>query len=846
MIESVRASKEELSARYGIPERLAVRILALRSRGLGVSGALLEEAVRSPKIAEFLLSADLLERAAKLDKAKLRRLGAEAQALSVVGGVLCLEEEVQAETVGDATPERLPAQVPRRSSARGLDARESRQAFPAEEISRLKLVILTAVDASAKVEALRRIALAPLGHEEKGVLALRAVADPSPEVRREAAEVLASMGLDGELAEALKTAASGSARQKELAIRKIALLGRRIGPAERSVAMAALVSMLEFEKDAAVLKETLAALSAFSETIASRSETLASLARHLVRILAEHFAALASQARVLLDAVGAMKNPETPSILWKEAEGTGDRALRAFFLESFFSMELPKDLERTLCRIAAEDLSVRPLEDLESRRVADALRLRGDAALEALLETVPVLKEEARALLLPVLDSVASGPDINAKLRNRTAEYFLQALREGSRALRTGIIEARLCSHPGLDPALKRKLAADFILNLHSFRAERIHNLTAGAIRRIGRAAEEPLVQAVKKSPHQVERDEAARLLAELAEEEREDRDIVVRIVEFLRSPEAGERIPVGLVVRCAGRAAHGPLAPEALVAELLADFGARVGKVPYSFDLVAALGWLASAPACDAGRASETALKFMDLLDSPMPDVEVNETHGDEGTHLFVGAQTTVYTDLIPELLAGLRRISEAGRVAPGVRRRLAERLRERYAAVTEYREIWAPGNVVQLGEVLVAFASAPGTGSEERKLLVNALRTNLRNLGTVQILAEVFARADEDEPAYVESLEAFISEILAFLDRREYQEREDQRILVEALGRVAGNRRLAANRAEGERRRERIVEMLLENANWIRQARPILRSLGESPNLPKALRKRAQEGGA
>src|SRR5206468_2187673 len=101
MIESVRASKEELISRYGIPERLAVRILALRARGLGTSGALIEEAVRSPKTAEFLLTPDLLERAAKLDKTRLRRLGAVARALSVVNGVLCLEEEVQAESVGD-------------------------------------------------------------------------------------------------------------------------------------------------------------------------------------------------------------------------------------------------------------------------------------------------------------------------------------------------------------------------------------------------------------------------------------------------------------------------------------------------------------------------------------------------------------------------------------------------------------------------------------------------------------------------------------------------------------------------------------------------------------------------
>jgi len=848
MIRAARATREELVSKYRLSERLTVRILALAARGLGVTGAVLEEAARIPAVAEALLSPELM--AQGLDTARLRKAGPGGESLAVVKGVLCLQEEVQAEESEPAEESQLPAPVRGRPSgvapAGGLDAQEMRRVFPAEEIARLKVVLLTSVDPGAKVEALRRMALAPIGDEEKGVLALRAIADSAPDVRREAAQVLERMGLDPELADSLRSASTGTARQKEVALRKIALLGRKAGPAEQSVATAALVSALEFEKEPAVLKEILAALSGFAGPIAARPDVVATLARHLVRSLAESYAAISSQARILLDDLGAQRKQDVPAILWKEVEGSGDRRLRTFFLEALFAHPLPKELDRALCRLAAEDLSARPLEDLESRRLADALRLRGNTALEALLEAVPELKEEARALLLPVLDTVASGPDIQTRLRNRTAEYFLQALRDGSRTLRTGIIEARLVAHPDLDPALKRKLAADFIANLHAYKASRIHDLTAGAIRRIGPAAEEALVNAIRKSPHAEERDTAARLLAEIAEEERGDGDAVARIAKFLRSQEEGTRIPVGLAVRTAARAVHGPVAPPELVAALLVAYGSRVGKVAYNYDLVAALGWLASSPVADPGRAADVALKFMDLLDSPMPDVEVNETRGDEGTHLFFGAQTSVYTALIPEILTGLRRILESGRSAPGVRSRIAERLCARYAAVTEYREVWAPGNVGELGELLGAAASAPDIDPASRRLLIAALRGNLRNLGTVRVLAGVFARTDEEERSYLEALEGFVGEVMAYLDRPEYRERDDQRLLIESLGRVAGNRRLAADRKESERRRERIVELLLEHAGWLREARPLLRTLGEVENLPKALRARARGGGA
>src|SRR5262245_2103034 len=97
MIRPARATRDELLSKYGLSERLAVRVLALAAGGLGVTGAVLEEAARVPAVADAILSPEVLERGIGLDTAAVRRIGPGGQVLAVVDRILCLPGGVQGE-----------------------------------------------------------------------------------------------------------------------------------------------------------------------------------------------------------------------------------------------------------------------------------------------------------------------------------------------------------------------------------------------------------------------------------------------------------------------------------------------------------------------------------------------------------------------------------------------------------------------------------------------------------------------------------------------------------------------------------------------------------------------------
>ena len=75
--------------------------------------------------------------------------------------------------------------------------------------------------------------------------------------------------------------------------------------------------------------------------------------------------------------------------------------------------------------------------------------------------------------------------------------------------------------------------------------------------------------------------------------------------------------------------------------------------------------------------------------------------------------------------------------------------------------------------------------------------------------------------------------------LDRPEYSELEDQWTLIEALGRACRAKQIGRTKAESDERKRRITDLLLERQGKFTGIRELLRALGESEHLPKALKK-------
>ncbi|MHC4605932.1 MAG: hypothetical protein ACYTAF_03255, partial [Planctomycetota bacterium] len=331
-MKPARLSRDELKARLGISERLAVRVGALRSRGVELTLAVLEEAAAGEDLKKLLLSPGLLEGAKELTAEALKAMGGVAADLTMVpaaeggGRIVALEEEVLAEGASEGAETRgLPAEAASLQTLEGkmpsvLGDDEARRLFQPEEIARLKLTLLTGVDPAEKIEALRRLAYAPLPVDEKGMLALKCLGDTDAGVRREAATSLHALGLDRELAEALAGFAKGTGRQRALALEKIASLSGRLREFERRVAVSSIVAALRDEGDRHVLREMARALRPYADMLRANAEFLSLLSRHIVRVMVEYYDAVASEVRALFDAVAEGAGEEAAAVVWKETE----------------------------------------------------------------------------------------------------------------------------------------------------------------------------------------------------------------------------------------------------------------------------------------------------------------------------------------------------------------------------------------------------------------------------------------------------------------------------------------------------------------------------------------------
>ncbi len=840
MVEGVRLSKEELKSRYGLAERMAVRIGALLSKGLEVTGAVLEEAARTKELETLLLTPELLAKAASLDSDALRSMTTQPVSLVKTDGrrVLALEEETLAEQAWLVSREGgeagRVATLPAVSTPQGVGV-PTRGMFSLDEVGRIKLTLLTGVEPNAKIEALRKLGFAPLSTEERGVLSLRALGDSDAEVRREAAAALERLGLDRDLSDALRDASGGTPKQRQLALRKLASLAGRLSAVERSMTLSGLAALMEYEHDTNVLRELLTSLESFP---LAEGEALPKFANALVKIVAEHLAEVGPAARALLDAMTKRATPSTAAALWRAVDSINERRLKVFFFEALARMPMDAELEATLCRRAAEELSNSGAEDFETRRLADALLDRGDAALQAILAVLPAAKEGSRAHLVGIVDAIATSTKSSDAGRAAAGDALLALLRQGSRLVRTIIMEAKLPWQPSLPAALKGRFAADFITNLHAYRVTRIHDLTAAAIRKIGFDAEDSLRECIRKSPYPVERETAVALIADIAAESTDAR-AVAGAIEFLRQQEDAGRVPAGLVVRAVGRACVSAAAPADAVIGVVRDYTAKVGRATHSFDLLAALGWAGASAGCDVSGASDIALRLVGLLESPMPDLDVTETKTGEGMHLVIGGSTRVYTDLVPDLVAGIRRVMLTGRLAPNLEDDIVRRLCAKYADLVDYKDVWAPGNVVTLAEALGEISSASRTPDARRCRIIETLLGNVRNITMVRVLGLACCRPEDESKAFAELAGTFGRKAFQMLERPEYAEMDDQWALTEAVARTARSRQVGKTKAESDEFKRRVADLLLERIDKFAGARDLAKRLSESPHLPKAVKK-------
>ncbi|MBI3098409.1 MAG: hypothetical protein HYY93_09240 [Planctomycetes bacterium] len=876
MLRGVRLDRETLQTRYALSVRAVVRVGALLSRGVEITAAVLEQARPGSPTEGLLLAPEWVRGEAPVTKETLERARqrlspehrAETDAITLVESgevrVVALEEESLAEigfasagaAPGEAKPQ-TPSPPPERPGPLSLDfsrglphilrPEEAVGLFTPEEIGRLKLRLLSGVNAPEKIEALRRLTLAPIPAEEKGVLLLKAVVDDDPGVRKEAAQALRSLGMSADIAEAVGRLSEGDSRQKRLALGRLQKLLQGVSEGEQAVLLAVLLADFRTQSDLAVLRPTIDAIGLFAPVFARRPEFLQDLTRRVAEHLAVHFDALYESVLGLFRALAAEAPHAIIDPLWREMEQIRDRRLRAYLLLLLVPLPLKTGRKSELATLMVETVAGWDDAVIDCRRLSNGLKPLGEPAVQALIRKIPEAPEGQRVFLVRLLDDAAHAPSIPPRTAGRGADMLLDLLRTAKRPLRLAILECRLCHHPAVSEPVRRRFAEAIVSGIHEYHLSTAYTLLELALRRLGRAALEPTFSVAKSSPWPGEREVALRLLGDLLHDAPADDAVAKKcaaqavgmcrtIVEEggpLRQPAA-----TTLGKLCGGRAVE----PET-VRRIGEEALSRLGKVSSSYELVEILRWIAGGGRTPIDLRMRLGMVFIDLIGMPFPENIGRERRTKDGTVLEIGAGTEAYTVFLPSLIAGLGALVVAEDVSPTYREKVIDTLLGKWNDLMQAKIVWGPANTVSIAEVFGAVGRSACTPIYLKRRVIEALRERIVNMPIVRVLGEVF-EFEEDSAGLNDLCASITAELLKMTAEPDYQESEDQAVLCGALGRIAGRKALANEKKESEALRSEIVRHLCDSAREnLPEARTALERLEKSAHLPKALRKMVTE---
>jgi hypothetical protein len=831
-MEPIRLDKAALKARFGLTERLAVRILALRRNGLDVTEALLEEVRRRPEIEEMLLSAALLEAAGTLTADGMAGLFADRRGLTVAsagGRILALEEELladEAETEGAAM---VPA-----ASAPG------RFRFSPQELEAIRLAIVTSVDAGTKIEALRKLAHADATAEEKGAAFLRALLDSDARVRVEALGGLERVGLEPALADALRGLGHDSVARRRLALQRVAGRIESASEAERRIILSCLLSELGGEPPADLLAELVGALEPFAAGLGADPEWLGRLCKTLLRSLADHYHAIKKPVVRLFDLLSPHIDEAGAAVLDREIAAIGDRRIQALFMGLLSRVAVPPAMRARLAESVAQVLATSFGEEIEARDLLEVGRRLGDEQVAACLAALDRVGDEYLPNFIRSLDLISDGDAVSPSVLDRLAEAYLRLVQTKGRIVRMALLESAIFFNPRVPPAARERFAGDLLSNLHLYRLDRQVEQIEAVVTKIGPAALPALRHAASRSPHDIERSSALKLIPELAGRAGGGAE---ELLDFLEKLERDKSVPRGPLVVCTAKVAGLPSTSPERARKVFQGFRERLGRPGESFELILGLGLLASSPPVGARDAVELALELMASLEGKLPDPQVSTVETEDGPRLTFGRETLTYTDFVPNVLEALRRIYASDKLPTGIRIMLTRRLLKRWETLANFEEVWAPGNLVELAETLSQFARNPATPPELRDETIGALVLHARNTTIARILSETLVFYDDEGPEYGRVVEEFGRRLLEMFAAPEYQNPDDRRTILTALGRLAGHARLARSKKESEGSRERIADLLVEHLSpSFREGYRLVRALSESKHAPAPLRRRLE----
>ncbi len=849
---------ETLMGRYGIGRRLAVRVLALLSKNVAVSGTLLAAAADEEGAERLLLSPQLLKDPQALDEAALRSQAAElgfgeAELLRLVEGepagwrVIALEDDLLAEQAGGEEGPAPEALGLVRATPREITAQETHELFSPEEVARLKLTVLTSQNPDERVEAIRKLVFVPMEGAQKAGIFLTVLTDreAEPRVRREAVRSLELIGFRQDMADAVRGLFAEEPQAAVYAVQRLSALLREAQPGEAALVLAVVLEVLDQSQDSDIVRELLRLVVRSAATLVADYARSERLFRAAVHHLSRDFDELHLDVEAAMTACAEQAPGLAADLTWAELQRAESPRVRSLLLNLYETLAQTPEQVGELARRAIDEILNPALPESEKARLRYALVRLGEPAALVALDRVPQSTGTQRAELIRVLDTVCTESEVADETLQHTVSALLDLLKLADTMTRRTILQSSVLGDHRVAEPLQRDLAAELLELMEELNLPDSLDLIQSTLEKIGPPALAPTFEFMDRAYPAEPGERAAMTLGRILEDHPDvlDDALAARVLERCLALLEDERVESGaFTLALAGVCGYSRTGSTAFE-DCLRRLRERLWQRPYSMDILDALAMMAGSP----NARPEHQQGLFELFDaiaryqtrSGMGVVKETE----EGRVYEFGREMQFDIRIVPSAVRGLERICISAQAPAELRTEIVKRLLVLWEGVANVRVIWGPAAIEALVRAMCSAACAPQATAVARARLGESLLRFLNKISVVRSIGQIFSRPETDPDTLRLALRAG-DQVLDAYQAADVQDDERRLALLRTAGAIAANPVLDAGDAQVQKLRERTLQALYRGLReGMMAVREPLLQMRECPGLGDAQRQEIDE---
>lgn len=662
-----------------------------------------------------------------------------------------------------------------------IDKKIMKRSFTEEEMEQIKLQSITSTDTKERIKALRTAMYLPIPNKDKVYILTRAIAEDDSKVKLESLGFLKYFGIRPHIVEIFKEFTSVKDSEKKLALDTLLTLTDKLETFEKIILVILLLSFLKFESNPKFINMGFELAQKVVDKLVANVEWAITLIRIIIEKLSENFYIYSDGSYRLLKKILENANPQIEEIVFTELDTIPAKNIRGLFLETLSNVKnIFEGRNKQLATKIFYELKDWDETRFECRKLGNCFSKFGFVALNTLIKNFDTISLNQRQffirLITPILRSITPSEEINNFLNKRFSPFIKNLILKSNKQEFITLLEENIILNLPVNNELKIKLASLILLRTNEFLSERITDLVLIMFSKLDVSVLEILYKNyvdnfdtnIKKIILKILRSTYDRY------DYQKDNNTVNKFIKVLKGDyglynDLKEEILMGLC------ALHGIKNIDIdKIVEFSSFLKSELPKSKMPWVVIDGFSYIVSSPQVPLNIIVDIANILISILQSPMPDIKMDQAQDKGGTRYKIYGSIRIFTDLIPATISGLEKIALNNKVSNTLRRSIFDNLMKKYVSLSDFKDIWGPNSITTLIRAIKNIAISKDFPSTYRiEVLKNFAKSPMTSM-VCETVCEILdcMEVDTSVEYYVEYyINKVLDELLKLKDTGDYE---------------------------------------------------------------------------